>query len=220
MAASGPAAAAPSLPPLIHWRTAFWLFGLVGLTWCVGFALWFRKAEEKASVNEAELARIRRGAARPEAAAAGIPWARILLSRNLWAVCAMYGLQSFGWYFYITYLPRFLEEQFAVPSSSLVGALYKGGPLWMGALRMPDRRLADRPLHPQDGKPPLGPPHLGRRGDSLPPPAFSSVWPPPRPPGSSWPFRWPAFRPTWPWARPGPSARTSANAMRPSWPAL
>jgi MFS family permease len=127
--------AASWLPPLIHWRTAFWLFGLVGLAWCLGFALWFRNwPEEKPSVNQAELACIRRGAARPEAAAAGIPWARILLSRNLWAVCAMYSLQSFGWYFYITYLPRFLEEQFAVPSGNLLGAMYKGGPLWMGAL--------------------------------------------------------------------------------------
>ena len=132
---SDPAPAAPWLPPLIHWRTAFWLFGLLGLVWCLGFASWFRNwPEEKAAVNAAELARIRRDRLRPQAAAAHIPWARILTSRNLWAVCAMYGLQSFGWYFYITYLPRFLEEQFAVPSTSLLGAVYKGGPLWLGAV--------------------------------------------------------------------------------------
>jgi MFS family permease len=131
---SGLPTAAPWLPPLIHWRTAFWIFGLLGLIWCLGFTLWFRNwPEEKPAVNAAELAWIRGDGARPQAAAAHIPWARILSSRNLWAVCAMYGLQSFGWYFYITYLPRFLEEQFAVPSTSLLGAVYKGGPLWLGA---------------------------------------------------------------------------------------
>ncbi len=132
---SDPATATPWLPPLIHWRAAFWLFGLLGLIWCLGFTFWFRNwPEEKPAVNAAELACIRRDGSRPQAAAASIPWARILSSRNLWAVCAMYGLQSFGWYFYITYLPRFLEEQFAVSSTSLLGAIYKGGPLWLGAV--------------------------------------------------------------------------------------
>jgi MFS family permease len=129
------ALAQPWLPPLVHWRTAFWLFGLLGLVWCLGFTFWFRNwPEEKPQVNAAELAWIRRDGPRPQAAKAGIPWARILASRNLWAICAMYGLQSFGWYFYITYLPQFLEEQFAVPSTSFLGAIYKGGPLWLGAI--------------------------------------------------------------------------------------
>jgi len=43
--------------------------------------------------------------------------------------CALY-----GWYFSITYLPQFLEQQYHLPNSSLLGALYKGGPLWMGAI--------------------------------------------------------------------------------------
>ena len=131
----GRSGSAVGLPPVIHWRTAFWIFGLLGVAWCLGFTFWFRnRPEEKPAVNAAELAWIRRDGSQAQAAAGRIPWARILTSRNLWALCAMYGLQSFGWYFYITYLPRFLEEQFAVPSTSFLGAIYKGGPLWLGAL--------------------------------------------------------------------------------------
>ena len=35
------------------WRAAFWVFGGIGVIWCVFFALWFRnRPEEKAGVNE------------------------------------------------------------------------------------------------------------------------------------------------------------------------
>jgi hypothetical protein len=46
----------------------------------------------------------------------------------------MYSAQAYGWYFNITYLPQFLERQYGLPNSSLLGALYKGGPLLSGAL--------------------------------------------------------------------------------------
>lgn len=121
------------LPPLMSWRAAFWLFGLVGLVWGFFFYRWFRnRPEEKTSVNAAELALIRADGA-AEAGHAGVPWLRILRSRSLWFLCLMYACQSYGWYFNITYLPIFLETQYGVEKSSLVGAIYKGGPLWMGA---------------------------------------------------------------------------------------
>ena len=37
-----------TMPPLIswgdneNWRVAFWIFGILGLIWCVLFTLWFR----------------------------------------------------------------------------------------------------------------------------------------------------------------------------------
>jgi MFS family permease len=126
--------AAAILPPLLTWRSAFWMFGLVGLTWSVLFFLWFRnRPEEKATVNAAELALIRGGDGAAQAGHARVPWRRILRSRSLWFLCLMYACQSYGWYFNITYLPNFLETQFGVEKTSLLGAIYKGGPLWMGA---------------------------------------------------------------------------------------
>ena len=124
------------IPPLLpDWRAAFWLFGAVGIVWCVLFIWWFRdRPEQKSSVNAAELALIRQSAHETESGHAQVPWLEILKSRNLWTLCLMYACQAYGWYFYITYLPRFLEQQYAVRSDSVVGAIYKGGPLWMGAI--------------------------------------------------------------------------------------
>ena len=135
--ARGSLAEASVLPPLLHWRAVFWTFGLVGATWCILFAVWFRnRPEENPKVNAAELAWIRSGGA-PSAAAhagAGTPWRQLLTSRNLWALCLMYACQSYGWYFYITYLPEFLERSYDVSATSALGAVYKGGPLWLGAV--------------------------------------------------------------------------------------
>jgi len=121
--------------PLLYWRATFWVFGGIGLIWCVFFALWFRnRPEQKASVNAAELALIRESAAETPPGHAGVPWLKIVKSGNLWTLCLMYACQAYGWYFYITYLPRFLEQQHGVPKESLLGAIYKGGPLWLGAV--------------------------------------------------------------------------------------
>jgi nitrate/nitrite transporter NarK len=122
-------------PLLPGWRWSFWFFGSVGVVWCGLFALWFRnRPAEKASVNAAELALIHSGVAATEAAHRGVPWGRLVRSGNLWALCLMYFCQAYGWYFYITYLPKFLETQFGVAKTDPVGAIYKGGPLWLGAL--------------------------------------------------------------------------------------
>jgi len=119
----------------LPWRAAFWIFATVGVIWCILFALWFRnRPEEKSSVNSAELEVIRAGGLESQAAHKAVPWSQLLASRTLWALCLMYGCQSYGWAFYITYLPSFLEDQYRLDAASTWGAIYKGGPLWMGAI--------------------------------------------------------------------------------------
>ncbi len=130
---SGTAWTLPALLP--HWRATFWVFGAIGLVWCLLFAYWFRdRPEQKPSVNAGELELIRESAAESRAGHARIPWLAIIQSKNLWILCLMYACQAYGWYFYITYLPRFLEQQYGVERTSFLGAIYKGGPLWMGAI--------------------------------------------------------------------------------------
>ena len=70
----------------------------------------------------------------PPGGHAGIPWGKILLSGNLWVLCLMYFCAAYAWYFNINYLHIFLQEQYDVPRDSALGAIYKGGPLWMGAM--------------------------------------------------------------------------------------
>jgi MFS family permease len=122
--------------PVMSWRAAFWFFGVLGLVWSGLFAMWFRnQPEEKAGVNAAELKLIRAGGhTEHEAELGGVPWAKILGSRNLWFLCLMYACGAYGWYFNITYLPTFMEQHHGVKATDIVGAIYKGGPLWLGAL--------------------------------------------------------------------------------------
>jgi MFS family permease len=118
----------------LGWRGAFYLFGGLGVLWCLAFASWFRnRPEEKPEVNAAERALIRGERQDIEAAHAGVPWRKLLTNANLWALCLMYFCGAYGWYFNITLLPTFLETQHGVSPKSWVGAIYKGGPLWMGA---------------------------------------------------------------------------------------
>jgi ACS family glucarate transporter-like MFS transporter len=122
-----------SRPPLIHWRGAFFLFGLVGLLWCTGFAIWFRnRPEEHAGVNEQELELI---GSHPETSEDHrVPWVSLFTNRSVLALCLMYSLINYGWGFNITYLASYLKERYLVPDNDLWGAIYKGAPLWVGAV--------------------------------------------------------------------------------------
>jgi len=130
----GAAAGQPLLPPLLTWRGTFFLFAATGVLWCLLFAVWFRnRPREHRRANPAELALI--GSATAEShSAARVPWSRLSGSSNLWILCLMYACQSYGWAFYMTYLPAFLEDHYGISARSTLGAVYKGGPLWMGAI--------------------------------------------------------------------------------------
>lgn len=120
----------------LSWNEAFYLFGAMGVVWCVAFAAWFRnRPDEHPGVNPAELALIRAGTgSESESAHKGVPWGTLLRSGNLWALCLMYACISYPWYFFLTYLPNFLREQFDVENTSELGSLAKGGPLILGAV--------------------------------------------------------------------------------------
>lgn len=120
--------------PLIHWRAAFWLFGLIGVAWCIVFAKRFvDRPDEHLAVNSAE--RLHIAAGRVASAGHGhIPWRALLFKPRLWCLYGMYFCATYGWYFNITYLPGCLESRYDVARDSFVGSLYKGGPLWLGAI--------------------------------------------------------------------------------------
>ncbi len=102
-------------PPLVvfafrylSWRAAFVSFGALGLVWCALFWRWYRdRPSEHPSVNQAEL---RTMPDRVDASHARAPWAKLIASRSLWLLWAQYFSLSFGWYFYITWLPTYLQE--------------------------------------------------------------------------------------------------------------
>ena len=94
----------------LDWRGTFVLFGCLGVIWCAAFAWWFKDdPREHPSVNEGERELLK------EVSGLGgghgdMPWSELLRSRSIWLLWLQYFCLSFPWYFYITFLPKYLQE--------------------------------------------------------------------------------------------------------------
>ncbi len=129
-------------PPLVAlailqlgWRHAFEAFGCLGVLWALFFFRWYRdnpltnpklnQAERELLVQSSKLA----------SGHGDVPWAKFLASRQVWMLCMQYFACSYGWYFYITWLPTYLRDarHLAIESSALLGIL----PLFMGGIGNP-----------------------------------------------------------------------------------
>jgi len=94
----------------LSWRNTFVLFGGLGIVWAVIFYRSFRdRPQDHPKVNAGELELLREN----DANATGhprVPWARLLRSRSVWLLWLQYACLSYGWLFYITWLPTYLKE--------------------------------------------------------------------------------------------------------------
>jgi MFS transporter, ACS family, glucarate transporter len=82
-------------------------------------------------VNAAELAQLD-GADCNAPSHSQIPWGRLLASPTVWMLWLQYFCMSYGWYFYITWLPTYLREARHVSLEK--GALLSGMPLFFGGI--------------------------------------------------------------------------------------
>jgi MFS family permease len=117
-------------PPLIvlvfhymSWRTAFVLFGALGVIWAFIFYWWFRdNPADHPSVNAAEL-ELLQGNQNLASGHGNVPWGKLIRSRTIWLLWVQYFLISYPWYFYITWLPKFLKDQYPTLSDTERGYL-------------------------------------------------------------------------------------------------
>src|SRR5205814_9345365 len=80
----------------IGWRASFVVFGLLGLVWASAWSAWFRdRPREHPDVSAEELAVI---GADASPIAEATPWRKLLASRTLYAICAMYFTYGCGLY--------------------------------------------------------------------------------------------------------------------------
>jgi ACS family glucarate transporter-like MFS transporter len=97
-----------------HWRHIFYIFGGLGVIWCIAWWFWYRdNPAEKPEVNAAEIAMIQHGEDHTHTKLV-VPWKKLLTSANLWILCTMYFCAAYGWYLNITYLPGYLREQLGI----------------------------------------------------------------------------------------------------------
>ena len=96
--------------PGVTWRVAFGIFGALGLIWGFFFYRWFRDhPSEHPSVNAAEL-ELLAGADDLASGHGDVPWGKLVRSRRVWLLWLQYFAISYPWYFFITWLPTYLQE--------------------------------------------------------------------------------------------------------------
>lgn len=116
-------------PPLalliIHfvgWRWAFVVFGVMGAVWLAFFLRFFKDdpADHK-GVNEAELKLLEGSRALTSDDHGGAGWWRLLIKPEVLVLMVQYFCFSFVWYFYVTWLPTYLKEQWGQTPEQAAG---------------------------------------------------------------------------------------------------
>jgi MFS transporter, ACS family, hexuronate transporter len=98
----------PRIAEHLGWRWAFVIIGAVGMLW---FLLWmavYRKPEEHARCSGQELNYIRSDREPPKAR---VPWLTVIRLRQTWAILTAKFLTDPIWWFYLFWLPGFLQTQ-------------------------------------------------------------------------------------------------------------
>ena len=98
------------------WRWAFIVTGAIGFLWLVAWWAVYRPPEEHPRVSRAELAYIRSD---PSESAARIAWLTLLGKRQTWAYLAAKICSDPIWWFYLFWLPKFLDANFGVKLAGL-----------------------------------------------------------------------------------------------------
>jgi len=94
----------------VSWRTAFLIFSLLGVAWAAVFYWWFRdNPRDHRGVNAAELALLRENEGNVHGHG-GVPWRALVSRPAIWLLGAQYFCLSYGWYFYVTWLPTYLKD--------------------------------------------------------------------------------------------------------------
>jgi MFS family permease len=115
----------------LHYRWVFLIFGLLGVVWALMFYRWFRDyPKDHPSVSAAELAVI---GETQHGGDHSMPWSKLLASRTVWMLWAQYFFMSYAWYFYITWFPTYLKEQFT-GMGDMQRALLACVPLFFGGI--------------------------------------------------------------------------------------
>ncbi|MGH7993637.1 MAG: MFS transporter [Limisphaerales bacterium] len=112
---------APLLVPWLTlrwgWPAAFIVLGVLGLIWLIFWLLFYEMPARSRFVAPAVLAHIRSGS--PETRLPRISLARLLACRQAWAFVVGYAFSAPIWWFYLYWLPKFLNQQYGLDLASL-----------------------------------------------------------------------------------------------------
>lgn len=93
----------------LGWRNVFQVFGAIGLVWAAIFYWWYRDdPRQRSGVNAAELRLLE--TSRRDGGRARVPWHAFAHSRSAWLLWINWFCYSYGFYFYLTWLPTYLQQ--------------------------------------------------------------------------------------------------------------
>ncbi|MGA2658844.1 MAG: MFS transporter [Verrucomicrobiota bacterium] len=120
------------------WRRSFFLFGSIGFVWAAMFYLWFRdRPPAQASTPLSGPAPAGQGRQEFPGAVGWVPapWGRFFRSRSVWLLCVQYACLSYGFWFYLTWLPTYVREQFGMAQADrYLAALLAAPPLFLAGI--------------------------------------------------------------------------------------
>jgi sugar phosphate permease len=112
----------------VTWRQSFYLYGAVGFLWAWLFWRWFR--DQPNDPRPAESA-----PAMQERSGVTVPWKRLFANRSVWLLCLQYACLSYGFWFYLTWLPTYVREQFGLEQADrYLAALLAAPPLFLAGI--------------------------------------------------------------------------------------
>jgi ACS family hexuronate transporter-like MFS transporter len=105
----------PLMVPLIvslwGWRAAFYVTGALGFVWLAFWIPMYRRPREHPKLSPAELAFIESD---PPESSAPVGWFELLGKRQTWAFALGKAMTDPVWWFYLFWLPKFLDVQFGI----------------------------------------------------------------------------------------------------------
>ncbi len=90
------------------WQEAFIFTGLIGLLWLIFWFRFYDKPEDSKHLSREELAYIQSD---PPDTQIKIPWLRLIRYRGTWAFAMGKLLSDPAWWFYLSWIPKFLNEK-------------------------------------------------------------------------------------------------------------
>jgi MFS transporter, ACS family, glucarate transporter len=93
------------------WRTVFYIFGSLGLVWASVWWIWFKdEPRDMKGISSEEVKLIEENRSIKSPSHSLLPWKTVLKNGNLWALMGMYHFLLYGAYFYMSWMPEYLEK--------------------------------------------------------------------------------------------------------------
>jgi MFS transporter, ACS family, hexuronate transporter len=105
----------PALVAVVTWRGAFVITGAAGIVWLFFWLIYYDRPEKHRSVSKAELELI---LSDPVEKIQSVPWKRVVPCKEAWIFAIAKFFTDPIWWFYLFWLPRYLQSTFGLSLSS------------------------------------------------------------------------------------------------------